>query len=97
VFALLNLLHGLNVVRVMHDVGATQAVFSPALAGILRDGGSPVRLRVAPDAKSWVFQRLTHEIPRYDGVEIAGRVSIVEAPVAADYEIQADGRLRPLR
>lgn len=97
VFALLNLLHGLNVVRVMHDVGATQAVFSPALADILRDGGSAVRLRVATDAKPWVFQRLTHEIPRYDGVEIGGRVSIVDAPVAADYEIQADGRLRPLR
>lgn len=96
-FALLNLLHGLNVARVMHAVGEAQAKFSPALADVLRQGGSPVRLRASPDAKSWVFQRLTHQIPRYDGVEIGARVSLVEAPAEADYEIQPDGSLRPLR
>ena len=96
-FAALTLLHGLNVVRTMRSVGEVQAVFSPALADALRHRDAPLRLRVSAEAQPWIFQRLTHEIPRYDGVEIGARVALVEANAAADYEIQPDGRLRPLR
>jgi len=55
------------------------------------------RIRPAPDAKEWVFVRLTHEVPAYQGVPMAGRVELVTAGQPADYEIRADGNLIPVR
>lgn len=97
VFALLNLLHGANVIRLMHKVGEVQAVFSPALADVVRARDGVVRLRPAPEAKEWIFKRLTHEIPSYRGVPIGDRVQLVGAREPADYVIQPDGQLQPLR
>ena len=96
VFALLNLLHGANVMRQMRAIGEVQAVFSPALADIMRARTTPLRLRLAPDAKDWIFVRLTHAIPSYHGVVIGDRVSIVGAQEPADFAILADGQLQPL-
>lgn len=96
-FALLNLLHGANVMRLMYSVGQVQAVFSPALAEVVRESGGVVRLRPAPGAKAWIFQRLTHEIPSYRGVPIGDRVRLVGAGEPADYVILADGHLQALR
>jgi hypothetical protein len=103
--ALVSTWHGVNVMRQMRHVGQVQSVFSPALADVLRDTARHVRLRAAPDADDWIFQRLTHEIPSYDGVEIGNRVELVTAdapakglPVdstAVDYTIAADGHLLP--
>ena len=45
----------------------------------------------------WIFHRLTHDIPRYDGVPIGERVQLVEGNAPADYRILADGRLVRLR
>lgn len=95
-FAALSVLHGGVVMLRMREVGVIQSVFSPALAQAVRKDGE-VRLRLAPDAKEWVFQRLTHAIQSYDGVAIGVRVRIVPADQTADYLVQADGQLQPLR
>jgi len=84
-----------------------QSVFSPALADALRGNARHLRLRVAPDADDWIFQRLTHEVPSYDGVDIGDRVELVTADATAqglpddgmpvDFIIAADGQLLPPR
>ena len=98
-FAALTVLHGGFVMWRMQQVGRIQSVFSPALAQAVRAGadGGQVRLRLDPQAKEWVFQRLTHGIPRYDDVEIGDRVRLVGAGEAADHVVLPDGRLQPLR
>lgn len=99
VFAGLTLLHGLVVMLGIHRVGQVQARFSPALAAAVHShtGPMPLRLRPDPDAKIWIFQRLTHDIPRYDGIAIGNRVQLVDGNAPADYRILADGRLVRLR
>ena len=97
VLAVLSLWHGINVMRQVRQVGEMQAVFSPALAGLLRDGDAGiVRLRIAEEVPQWIFQRLTHDIPSYDGVPIGSRVQLVGPGEAADRVIQADGQLAPV-
>jgi hypothetical protein len=95
--ALLTILHGIVVMGAMFEVGRVQSVFSPALADALRDrpvDASPLRLRPDGDAKPWMFVRLTHEVPAYDGVPIGDRVRLVERSERADYVIARDGSLR---
>ena len=98
-FALLTVLHGGAVMWRMQQVGRIQSVFSPALAGAVRTHAdtSTVVLRTGPGIKPWIVQRLTHDIPRYDGVPIGERVQLVEGNAPADYRILADGRLVRLR
>jgi hypothetical protein len=100
--ALVSTWHGVNVMRQMRHVGEVQSVFSPALANVLRGDAGHVRLRIAPDADDWIFQRLTHEVPSYDGVDIGDRVELVAADATApavpvDFIIAADGHLLPPR
>lgn len=96
--AVLVTLHGVNVMRQVRHVGEVQAVFSPALAAALAaPRTSPLRLVPAADADAWIFQRLTHHIPSYRGVAIGDRVRLVAAGEPADYVIQADGQLLPVR
>ena len=80
-------------------VGEVQSRFSPALATAVRlhEGSTPLLLHPDPDANVWIFHRLTHDIPRYDGVPIGERVQLVEGNAPADYRILADGRLVRLR
>lgn len=98
-FALLTALHGGAVMWRMQQVGRIQSVFSPALAEAVRTHAdtSPVVLRIGPGIKPWIVQRLTHDIPRYDDVPIGNRVRIATDGEAADYIVEADGRLRPAR
>ena len=97
-FGALTVLHGGFVMWRMQQVGRIQSTFSPALAQAVRaDGDGVVALRLDPQAKEWVFQRLSHDIPRYDGVDIGGRVRLVGAGEVADYLVRPDGRLQPLR
>ena len=97
-FAALTALHGGTVMWRMQQVGRIQAVFSPALAQAIRTHpNATLTLYPAPDAKAWVFARLTHAIPAYDGVAIGERVQWVDTPALADYIIEADGQLRALR
>lgn len=97
-FALLTLAHGAVTMAMIYRVGEIQAVYSPALARAVGDAtdASPLRLRLAPDARPWIFARLTHEVPSYRGVAIGDRVRIVDAGEPADYLVEADGRLMPL-
>ncbi|GHC01743.1 hypothetical protein [Thermomonas carbonis] len=98
-FAVLTLLHGGAVMWRMHQVGRIQSVFSPALAEAVRtqSGAMPVVLRIGPGIKPWIVQRLTHDIPRYDGIVIGDRVRLAGDGEAADYIVQPDGRLQALR
>lgn len=96
--ALLNLWHGVNVMHQIRHVGQVQARFSPALAEAVKESDGPtLRLRMAPNAEQWIFRRLTFKIPRYRGVAIGDRVRLVGDAEPADYLIEADGRLTPLR
>ena len=90
--------HGVNGMRTMRDIGEVQAVFSPALAEAVQGhgGDTPLRLRVADDARSWIFKRLTHAIPSYRGVPIGDRVQLLEGDVPADAVVSADGHIAPL-
>lgn len=99
VYALLLLWHGVNVMRAVREVGEVQAVYSPALAEAVRNAtaAAPVRLSFAPGSKEWMFQRLSHEIPSYQGVPIGNRVRLVAPGEPAEHVIQADGRLLPSR
>ena len=96
-FALLTALHGVAVMLQVHAVARVQALFSPRLAEVVsaHRGAGPVRLAMAPDAKPWIFQRLTHQVPAYKGVPIGDRVRLVEAGESADYVVRADGRIEP--
>jgi len=96
-FSALTVLHGVFVMLAMHQVARIQSVFSPALAQLVSSQPGVVRLRPAPDAKEWIFVRLTHEIPAYHGVPVAGHVELVAAGQPADYEIRPDGSLIPVR
>ena len=95
-FAVLSVLHGAFVMARMHEVGRIQAVFSPALASAVQARGAIV-LQLHPDAKEWVFRRLTHDIPHYRGVAIGPRVRIAAPGESADVRALPDGRLQPLR
>lgn len=98
ILALLGLWHGFNIVRRMHHAGEVQAVFSPALAELVRtNGDNTIRLRSADPSQRWLFDRVTHDIPSYRGVPIGERVQLVRDHEPADYRIEADGRLTPLR
>ncbi|MEO7132619.1 MAG: hypothetical protein ABI024_00215, partial [Vicinamibacterales bacterium] len=98
VLAILNLWHGVNVMREMRRVGDIQAAFSPALADAVRQSRRPIlRLVPGPAGDVWIFQRLTHDIPVYRGVAIGNRVQLVETNAAADYRIGSDGHLTRLR
>ena len=96
-FVVLTLAHGVDVMLQMREVASVQAQFSPALARQVRAREGVVRLRLAEDAKAWIFLRLTHEILGYDGVEIGDRVRIVAANEEADFLVEKDGRLVALR
>lgn len=95
---LLSLWHGVNVMRGMRHAGELQSRFSPALAEAVAKGeGATVRLRVADESDRWIYVRLTHEIPSYRGVAIGDRVRLANTGETADYTIESDGRLTPLR
>jgi hypothetical protein len=96
--AVLCVWHGLGTARSMRAFGVAQAVFSPALAdAVAKAHGGRVRLRLQPHADRWLYLRLTSGIPSYAGVPIGDRVELVKDGGEADYEVQADGVLLPLR
>ena len=96
-FALLTVLHGAAVMWRMQQVGRMQAVFSPALAAAVARDADVVLLQLSPDTTEWVIRRLTHDIPSYAGVVIGTRVRIVEPGQPAEFIVQPDGSLQPVR
>ena len=101
VLALLSLWHGVNVMHQVREVGEVQAVFTPALVEALatHGGGAPLRLQLSGDAERtrWVFQRLVHDVPHVGGVVVGGRVVLLAPGETADIQVEADGRLTPIR
>ena len=95
--AVLCLWHGMNIVRHLRKAGEVQAVFSPALADVVAGSDGAIRLRSVDPGQRWLFDRLTHDIPSYRGVPIGDRVQLMQAGEPADYAIESDGRLTPLR
>ncbi|MDQ3228657.1 MAG: hypothetical protein M3Q13_02830 [Pseudomonadota bacterium] len=99
VLAVLNLWHGINVMREMRRVGEVQAVFSPAVVRTLdasATAATPLQLELAPDASAWVFARLLHNVPSYQRIPLGGRVQLVPQEAQAEYRIEADGTLTRL-
>jgi len=87
--------HGIATMRSMRHVGEVQAVFSPALAAALRDHpGAHLRLRPVVAGESWIYSRLTFNIPSYDGVPMGDRVELITGDAQADFLIAPDGTLR---
>lgn len=96
--ALLSTWHGVNVMRRMHQIGELQSVFSPSLArAVAASGNAPVRIRATDPGQHWIYLRLSHEIPSYDGVPIGDRVVLVASGAPADFVIGRDGALAPVR
>jgi hypothetical protein len=95
--AFVSALHGVNVMREMRHVGDVQSVFSPSLAATVRAADHPIVIRPAAGVEDWIYLRLTHDIPSYDGVPIGDRVSMVSTDASADYQIMPDGRIAPAR
>ena len=95
--ALLVAWHGVNVMRQVRAVGERQARFSPAVADALRGRDDVLRLAIADDSDAWIYRRLTHEIPTYDGVVFGDRVRIVAPGEPADAVVRDDGSLAPVR
>ncbi len=89
--------HGVAVGWHMVSYGQRAAVFSPAVAELLRtDPPQPLRLRPGEGVGPWLYMRLLHEIPHYRGVVFGDRVQLVAPDAPADYEILRDGSLRRL-
>jgi len=87
--------HGVAVGWHMVSYGQRAAVFSPAVAELLRtDPPRPLRLRPGEGVGPWLYLRLLHEIPHYRGVVFGDRVQLVAPDAPADYEILRDGSLR---
>lgn len=96
--ALLCVWHGMNFALRMRHVGEIQAVFSPAMAeAVAESNGAKLAFRIAKPGERWIYQRLTHDIPSYRGVAIGDSVHLAEDGAPADYLIEPDGRLTPLR
>jgi hypothetical protein len=75
-----------------------QSLFSPSLArAVATSGNKTVRIRAMDPGQHWIYLRLSHQIPSYDGVPIGDRVVLVASDAPADYVIGKDGALSPLR
>lgn len=95
-FVIVGIWHGMNIQRQIHHVGELQHRYSPALARAIDSAGvTPVRLLV-PANDAGIYRRLSHDLPSYLGVPIGNRVLLVDHG-EADYRIESDGRLTPLR
>ncbi|MFS8137650.1 MAG: hypothetical protein ACMG50_05930 [Thermomonas sp.] len=95
--AVLLVWHGLHIQRTIVHVGRLQSMFSPQLASLASSPSPrPLRMRSETD-ESWIYQRLSHEIPSYRGQVMNRPVQIVPPGQTADYLISADGTIHSLR
>ncbi len=94
---LLVLLHGAFVQWRMLEVGRAHADLVPHLLAELRsDPRRELRLYPVRQRLHFAYQRLTHQVPRLQGVAMGDRVRVVDDPALATHRIEADGRLTPL-
>lgn len=96
-FACIGFLHSCNLMRIIHDAGVKQSRFSPALAdAVKKSHGQPVVLSVKNERDRWIYMRMTHDIPAYDGVKMGENVRLAEGSEAANYQVEEDGSLKRL-
>ncbi|HET7330478.1 hypothetical protein [Dyella sp.] len=70
---------------------------STALAQALKKShGQPVVLSVKNEKDRWIYIRMTHDIPAYDGVKMGENVKLAEGSDAANDQAQEDGSLKRL-
>ena len=93
--AVLSVWHGIGVMRQVRHVGEVEAVFTPALADVLRHRDDVVRLLPQKPDDAWIYTRLSHGLPAQGTVH--DRVRIVPQGSASDWLVTADGRLEPTR
>jgi hypothetical protein len=93
-FGVMCVWHGVTITRSIHDIGVKQSHFSPQLASAIAASQAPVRLRPEDERDRWIYIRLTHEIPAYQGVPMGDRVQLVAQGEQADYLILDDGSLK---
>jgi hypothetical protein len=88
-------LHGLHIQMTMYGVGHIQQRFhADLIVELERDRDASVV--VWAEHRSWIYHRLTHEIPAYRGVGIGPRVRVVDQPDIATHRAARDGSLHPL-
>lgn len=79
--------HAIGVAQHMREVGEIQVVFSPSLsvavANARPSAQQPLGLRADCEGQRWIYQRLSRDIPRYNGVAIGPRVRMLAADDAS--------------
>lgn len=97
VVAAVAVVHGIAIMRHMHDIGVAQHAFYADLLRILPAASSPLRIDVADESDRWMARRFVSGVPTYRGVAIEGRVLVDEHPGAAAQLVMArDGHLKPV-
>lgn len=84
--------HGVRIAQEMARVGDIQSRFSPGLAS-LAAARPDTRLLLDPACAGdrWVYTRLSHAIPSYQGVKIGTRVQLAEPSNPEAFVVACDG------
>lgn len=85
--------HGMRVQHKMHEVGIRQAVFSTQLAN-LASAAEATPLYLWTDSKySWAYQRLSHQIPGYQGIKHRRLILLTNDRMMASHIVEDDGSI----
>jgi ABC-type multidrug transport system fused ATPase/permease subunit len=97
--AFLCVYHGFSVMKVIHNVGSIQSVFTPALVEITQEykDKRTIRLKVNKDSDLWIYKRLTHHIPSHLGRPLGDRFEFVTDPSEADHLILDSGMISKIK
>ncbi|MFY2763117.1 hypothetical protein [Arenimonas sp. MALMAid1274] len=87
-----SLWHGQNISKEMAHIGERQMNFHGSLADLLPMSREPLKLYV-PESDRWIYGRLTHEVPSWHGIPVAGRLQWVDRE-KAHFIVSDDGSLQ---
>lgn len=95
ILALVSAVHGVQVQRNMFKIGTLQSVFSPSLAQAAREQPQgDIRLWADERGQSYIYARLSNQIPSYHGVELETRVEMAKRREEATHLVARDGAVR---
>ncbi len=93
--ALVSTAHGVQVQWRMREIGTLQSVFSPALAQAARmQPQGDIRLWSDERNQSYIYARLSNQIPSYRGVALETRVKMAARREDATHLVARDGTVR---
>jgi hypothetical protein len=98
--ALVCVVHGIQVMKEMRNIGRIQHHLYADLMPLLAHGGAPIRIEAQRNKDDFILRRLLNDIPSYRHETITGRVSVVafvDKADKADYVMSGDGHLLPAR